>query len=457
MVYPVPSTRRQLARSTLYAPTVRRLTALLLLGAALLSMPAVAEGPAAAPIEGGATATATAVRLRPAVADIVTVNNAGELTAANADAALAAARDAGAAAAIGRSASIGMVEVRRGAAGVQIAPSGFAYPMGVTVLPLDMVASTMGPSISASMTADTVVMGQLTASLRGATAGDTITLVAANGSLTPMTVALIGDDAVVGGTELLMSPAAADRLGIVQSSSVVIWNLPSRGAIDAALSSHGLINTKVRIRRSWEPFDPDFTIGMARTKQALGEFAYRVNANGSVTLDSTWLSTYITYGSIQGLRLSSGCNAQVRPALQAAMDEVVAAGLAGTINYADANSAGGCFGPRFNRLTPDSSVGFLSRHTWGQAVDTNTQGSCQGCAPPDMNCATVRIFRKHGFAWGGNFLVPDGMHFEWVGEPRDQYSYPSRFCPNAAADGAPLAETQTQRATFFASDGMIPE
>ena len=44
----------------------------------------------------------------------------------------------------------------------------------------------------------------------------------------------------------------------------------------------------------------------------------------------------------------------------------------------------------------------------------------------------MRIFRKHDFAWGGNFLTPDGMHFEWVGEPRDQLQYPSTYCPNLA-------------------------
>jgi hypothetical protein len=53
-----------------------------------------------------------------------------------------------------------------------------------------------------------------------------------------------------------------------------------------------------------------------------------------------------------------------------------------------------------------------------------------------MNCDVVRIFRKHGFAWGGNWRMPDGMHFEWVGEQRDQLAYPSRFCPNNAS-GAP--------------------
>ena len=63
-----------------------------------------------------------------------------------------------------------------------------------------------------------------------------------------------------------------------------------------------------------------------------------------------------------------------------------------------------------------------------------------------MNCDVVRIFRKHGFAWGGNWRTPDGMHFEWVGERRDQIAYPSRFCPNNAG-GAPQSNGSQATAT----------
>jgi hypothetical protein len=47
-----------------------------------------------------------------------------------------------------------------------------------------------------------------------------------------------------------------------------------------------------------------------------------------------------------------------------------------------------------------------------------------------MDCRVVQIFRKHRFAWGGNFLRPDGMHFEWVGERRDLITTPDRYCSN---------------------------
>ncbi len=432
-----------------------------------IAVPVLAAGPDE--IDAPAVALDTAVPASPLAADVVSVYNSGPLDDSVAAAAFAAARDAGGTAAISRSAAVPMRRVLRGAAVVQQAPSGYAYPMSTTVLPNGVVGRVMGRDVSAVLSPSTIVMSALTAGLRGAQAGDTIEVVVAGGAIVTMTIGAVVDDAVTGGTELLMSPAAADRLGINRLSQVVIWGFESRSALDQALAARGLITTSIRVRRSWDAFDPDLTLGYARTKQALGEFAYRVSSNGSVFVDSAWESANIIYGSVgqspYRLTLPTGCHRTVRASLAAAMDEAIEAGVADSIDYGHANTAGGCYVRRFNRLTPNSSIGFLSRHTWGMAVDTNTLGSCQGCAPPDFvthprGCDLVRIFRKHGFAWGGNFLTPDGMHFEWVGEPRDRFEYPSRYCPNTASgsrpdDGArPVGETA--RATIFAHDGLDP-
>ncbi len=431
-------------------------------GLAALLVVAIGAATAAIALDEGigrpAVGTRQAEPASPLAAELVTIYNSGPLRQDVADRAVAAARESGASVAFGRAASVGMVALKRGASPVQVPQQGFAYPMGTTVLPPDVIARTMGRDVSGLLGPNTAVMGSLTAGLRGAQAGDTMDLVSGSGAIVPITVAAVVDDAVLGGTELLVVPAAADRLGITNLNRAVLWGFTSQASIDAAMSANGLVSTSIRIRRSWDPADPDNTLGMAQTKAALGEFAYRVNANGSVSLDDAWRSQYITSGGIGGLSLQTGCHSTVRVALKAAMDEVAARGLTGTINFVDANRAGGCFLARFNRLTPDSSLGFLSRHSWGMAVDTNTVGSCQGCAPPDFatrpgGCQTVQIFRKHGFAWGGNYLTPDGMHFEWVGEPRDQLSYPSRFCPNVVTSAA-LTTEPTERATLFADDGL---
>jgi len=31
-----------------------------------------------------------------------------------------------------------------------------------------------------------------------------------------------------------------------------------------------------------------------------------------------------------------------------------------------------------------------------------------------MDPRIVDAFRRHGFAWGGTWARPDGMHFEWA-------------------------------------------
>jgi D-alanyl-D-alanine carboxypeptidase len=431
--------------------------AALLVGA--IGVPVVAAGIDDS-IDAPATATAQAQRLAPPASDVVSIYNSSKLRASVADAAVAAARQAGASIAFGRSASVGMVGVYRGSAPVQLPASGFAYPMGTTVLPSVAVGALMGGDVSALLAPDALVMGATTAGLRGAQAGDVLQLVASDGSVVAFRVAAVLLDARVGGAELLMSPEGADRLGITDLSRALLWNPSSRAAMDAALAANGLVSTSIRIRRSWDPPDPDDTLGMARTKALLGEFSYRVNSDGTVSQDDAWVSASLPPGRVllnDVIPISARCHNIVDPALRAALAEVAAAGLGGTINVGDANTTGGCHVARFNRLTPDNSLGFLSRHSWGMALDTNTQGSCQGCVPDfsktAAGCTTVRIFRKYGFAWGGNFLTPDGMHFEYVGERRDLQAYPSRFCPNPAA--LALSDVESGIDTFFAGDGMI--
>ncbi|HSP27270.1 MAG TPA: M15 family metallopeptidase [Ilumatobacteraceae bacterium] len=429
----------------------------LLVGA--IALPVVVAGQVS--VDRAAKATTPAVRSAPIATDVVSIFNTGPLRTDVTTQTIAAARQAGASLAFGRSASVGMVGLYRGAAAVQLPPAGFAYPMGVTGLPPEAIAATMGRDVSALLAPDARVMGETSAGLRGATAGDTAQLVAASGGIVVFRIAAILPDARVGGAEFLMSNAAADRLGVTELRRALLWNPSSRGAMDSALAANALVSTSIRIRRSWDPPDPDDTIGMARTKALLGEFAYRVNANDSVSQDAAWVAASLPSGRVllnDSIQITARCHNVIEPALRAALAEIAAQGLGGTIDVANANAYGGCHQARFNRLTPDSTVGFLSRHSWGMAFDTNTVGSCQGCAPPDFatrpgGCSAVQIFRKHGFAWGGNFLTRDGMHFEYVGERRDLLAYPSRWCQNSGGAAA-LTDEEAGIDTFFADDGL---
>ena len=414
--------------------------------------------------EGGATASEAAVRLNPPVGDIVTVYNSGSLTATTEARAVAAARQAGADFTVREAASIAMQRIVRGNTVVQEAPSTLSIPMGTTVFDADVIGAIMGPEVSAVVSSTSLVMSRGTADLRGAEAGDVVTLRSAFGADVDFSIGAVIDDEITGGTELLITPEAAARLFLRRKSSVVMWGFSSREDMDEALADNDLVSTSIRIRRSWDPFDPDSGLGMGRTKELLGEFAYRVNANGSVTQETSWQAANLPSGRVllnDFVAIRARCHLVIEPALRDAFAEIASVGAHTAFDLDDANSAGGCHNPRFNRLANSTSIGFLSRHSWGMAIDTNTRGSCQGCAPPNFvtrpgGCTAVRIMRKHGFAWGGNYLTPDGMHFEYVGEPRDQLPYPSRYCPNIVDDNALTMEV-TQRATLFNDAGLVPE
>lgn len=444
----------------LRTPLSRTVALLVVASAMWLAVPGSAAGPSdiiATPAVGGAPARNITVP-----GDLVSIYNFGPLKQAVSNAAVSAAVEAGAWAVVGRGFGIGLVMVTRGGVPVHAAPGpvgSWYFPTSVTALPLDSIAAAMGRDVSKIVSVGQVVVGQTSASLTGAQAGDVLHLVSADGSIVQFVVGRVAPDTEVGGTEVVMSTAQADALGAVVPTSVLIYGQFNRDTLNASLAARGIgVDPKIRVRRSWDPFDPDGTIGLAKTKKLLGEFAYSVTASGAVLVDDTWRTAHIPSREPYPTGINASCNRSIKADLTAALQAVVDAGLAGAIDVANANAYGGCFGPRFSRIV-GTQLGSLSRHTWAQALDTNTVANCQGCVP-QMDCRVVRIFRAHNFAWGGNFLNPDGMHFEWVGEPRNTYLYPSRYCPNVPGGGLQSFgvagdghDSRDSRGVMFADDG----
>lgn len=445
----------------------RTLVAVAVLAGVLATVtPASVAAPPPPPVSDPASASEPAVPLD-SVVDAVSVSQTGPLTTAVRDKALLAAAAAGANAVVGRSFTAGMSRVWRGPTVIQQSTGpGWAFPMGVTALPVEAVRAVMGRANASWVNGGYVVMGQTSASIRGAQAGDVIDLLGPFGTTVSLTIGRVAPDSEVGGAELVMSIDTAARLGGTIDTRVLLYGPFDRWTVSSALAAQGLFaDGKVRIRQSWDPPDPDSTMGMAETKKLLGEFDIdyaHLTTDGWTATGSAWRSAYLPAGrETYPTGIKAMCNKVIKADLQAALQEIATTlpGLVGAytgIDVANTNTYGGCSNggaARFSRIT--QALGSVSRHSWGQPLDTSTVANCQGCVPK-MDCRIVRIFRKHGFAWGGNFLLPDGMHFEWVGEPRNTLQYPSKYCPNPpSANSVPPDGTTGDR--LFADDGLTDE
>jgi hypothetical protein len=76
---------------------------------------------------------------------------------------------------------------------------------------------------------------------------------------------------------------------------------------------------------------------------------------------------------------------------------------------ASVTSFGGCFAFR-----PQRTGNKLSAHSWGIAIDLNSESNPQGSAG-NMPAGLIEIFRSAGFEWGGDWLgnACDPMHFQF--------------------------------------------
>jgi D-alanyl-D-alanine carboxypeptidase len=155
---------------------------------------------------------------------------------------------------------------------------------------------------------------------------------------------------------------------------------------------------------------PNFDIGVTQTAfltggsvaKAVGSFSYTANRDGTVNPDPSWVAAKIRTMEMPIIGSVTG-NIVMLPQLRAALTEVVTRKLSSKIYTYD-----GCYVPRF--IAHDPSRG-LSFHTYGTAIDLNARDNYRGIAGK-MDRQVVAIFKKWGFAWGGDWNYTDPMHFE---------------------------------------------
>jgi hypothetical protein len=159
-------------------------------------------------------------------------------------------------------------------------------------------------------------------------------------------------------------------------------------------------------------------------RKYFGDFQFTENPQqkGAILIKAPWPQDNLTevfIPSLKGLPKygTSGfsgkviCHKKIALPLKNAFAEIEKKGLSRCVLF-----WGGSYVPRHITWDPAKS---LSTHSWGIAFDINVQWNAYNVTPPAVGfegCVReiVPILEKHGFAWGGHFSNPDGMHFEFA-------------------------------------------
>lgn len=283
------------------------------------------------------------------------------------------------------------------------------------VIPLDALAidpdkhRPFDPEWSlASLRPGTVILSEASARIRRAGVGDPLTLAGDSYEI----VAIVPDEAVAAAEVVFAQgdptlPIKTDRYALVATAL-------SRPELEAAVRSLYAGPAPLRIRSEGEtPWfrHGDAVLPQVFIKEALGEFSYTNRTGPDFDQDPAFFDERIVTTEVPILG-EVACHETVTDMLFGAMTEVVDQGLS---HLVDPAGYAGCWYPRFTRTATGSSAG-LSRHSWGAAVDINAPANSYGSAGT-QDRRLVDIMQSWGFTWGGDWLVPDPMHFEYGKAP----------------------------------------
>lgn len=285
-------------------------------------------------------------------------------------------------------------------------PAGTAIPLDALAVDPQAHAASLPAGARApflELAPGSVLLGERSARLRGLGPGATMEL----GTGERVTVANVVDDELVGHAEIMLPVSTP---GVDTARFVVLVHNGDPDAVEQAVRSASdgapvrvQVPEEMAFRRHGASLLPQVVL-----KERFGEFSYRPAAGRQIDQENAWRDAHIRTRRVPILG-EVVCHRDILPALEGAMRELEEAGLASAVDPGD---YAGCYGPRL--IGPGQA---LSRHAWGIAVDLNATTNAYG-DPPTIDGRVVDTMARWGFTWGGAWLNPDGMHFEYVSEPQ---------------------------------------
>jgi hypothetical protein len=297
-------------------------------------------------------------------------------------------------------------------------PSPYMIPIDAAAIDPRPYARFLPPetrAIVANLEDGQAILGQTSARLRHLGPGGVIRF---QGGASVTIIGVLPDE-LVGAAEVVVNRATGATIGVRQNRYLLFQ--PSAGLQPSdqqlekrfrAVLPPGLPYPVVQVRAPGEtpyPRAGDDTLPQALIKRRFGEWAGTPQSGdtGLLEIDPAWIQDHIVTVTIPVLGRVS-CNRRFLPQLRGAMKQVVTQGLESTIHSFD-----GCFAARFDPSSPSASI---SLNAWGAAVDVNADTNRFG-SPPAQDPALVALMQAWGLKWGGDLIVPDGMHFDYADQP----------------------------------------
>jgi len=245
-----------------------------------------------------------------------------------------------------------------------------------------------------------VILSESSAALRAAAVGDLFSPAGID-----LRVVGVMPDPVVGAAEIVTTIGTGLAMGVTTPRYLLVTFEGDRAVFERSVRETLPEGVAVRIRAPGEtPFlrHGDAVLPQVVIKATFGEFSLRLGDSGAFEIDDEWLAGNLATVDVPLLGATT-CHVGILSSLRGAMEELQQSNLGFLVETFD-----GCYSPRFIGGTRS-----LSRHAWGVAVDLNYAANPTGQVTV-QDPRLVSIMARWGFTWGGNWLVPDAAHFEWV-------------------------------------------